>query len=556
MSGLEVAGVVLGAIPIVIAAIDIYRERQVRIAFRNKEPHILRFIQALKAQHYLLQHDIERILDGAGVEQNISSSQISSSVFSDSTVRAAVKGSLGKHANVYFDAVQACHMVLADVVGSIEGLGPVPKNLGDFVSTYSQAGGQYALPKKIKFPLNRHDLNRRIWELDQATTTLRRISRTMSDEQPHVTLQPSSYQAAAFASAVNKVRRHARHLYLAISAAYSTRCHAQHEARLILRNRSDLMANFRSSKVPGARALAFTVLLSPALSLSGDTPSYQTDITVAHSDNSSDSTTQPYSKVVIRAPPPPRTLDPPRTVIENLCTSLQRARDGNIILDLHLLAGKGLTHCHLASSSSGESVHLVAKLDDYVSLEVLLHDTASKWLPGHRIALSSIVASSTLQLVSTPWIPLPLTSRSIRFARTAVASLNPSSVPQPFVEQRFENKITPVAVPHSCNVRDYMLELGILLLEIEHWQTIDDYQAERLSQGQSVPSTRYGLARIWAEGSGLSILAPHHEAIERCIDCTFATSGATLDWDDSVLRKSFAELVVRPFQENVPRGLR
>ncbi|KAL4882097.1 hypothetical protein BJY04DRAFT_188016 [Aspergillus karnatakaensis] len=430
------------------------------------------------------------------------------------------------------------------------------KDLGEFVSIYSQAGSQYGLPKKIKFPLNRHDLNQRIWELDQATTTLRRISKTVSEEQPHVTLQPSSHEAAAFASAINKVRRHARHLYLAISTAYSTRCHAQHEARLILRNRSDLIRRYKSSKVTGTRALAFTVMLSPALSPSGDAPSYQTDITVADNDNSSDSTTQPYSKVIIRVPPSPRAPDPPRTAIENLCASIQQARDGNVILDLHLLAGKGLTHCHLASSSSEESVHLVAKRDDFVSLEVLLQETASKWLPGHRIVLSSIVASSILQLVSTPWLPLPLTSRSIWFTRTAVVSSNPSSAPQPFVEQSFENKNTSDAVSQSCNVRDYMLELGILLLEIEHWQTIDDYQAERLSQGQSDLSTRYDLARTWAKGSGSSILAPHHEAIERCIDCTFATSGATLDWDDGVLRKSFAELVVRPFQENVPRGLR
>ncbi|KAL3476579.1 hypothetical protein BJX99DRAFT_270394 [Aspergillus californicus] len=554
MSGLEVAGVVLGAIPVVITAIDLYRQRQMRIAFRSKEPYILRFIQALKAQQYLLQHDIEQILDGAGVDYDTSSNQITPSVFNDSAVRDAVNGYLGKNAGVYFDAVQLCHMVLVEVVGGIEGLGPVSKDLTEFVCTYSQAGGQYGLPKKVKFPLNRHDLNRRIWELDQATTTLRRISKTINEQRTHVTLQPSSYQAASFASAVSKVRHHARHLHLAISAAYSTRCHAQHEARLTLQSRSDLMRKYKTSK--DKRALTFTVLLSPAMSPSGDTPSYQTDIKVTDEADPGDNT-RAHSKVVIRAPTPPRTLDPPHTEIKNLCTSIQRARDGGIILDLHLLAGKGLTHCHLASSSSGGSIHLVANSDGFVSLEQLFRDTiTSEWLQGHKIVLSSIVASSTLQLVSTPWLPLPLTSRSIRFPRAAAASLNTSSVPQPFVEQRFENGPTAAGVPLSCNIRDYMLELGILLLEIEHWQTIDDYRAERLSHGQSMPSTRYDLARIWAEASGFRILAPHHEAIERCIECTFATSGATLDWDDSVLRKSFAELVVRPLQENVPKGLR
>jgi hypothetical protein len=105
-------------------------------------------------------------------------------------------------------------------------------------------------------------------------------------------------------------------------------------------------------------------------------------------------------------------------------------------------------------------------------------------------------------------------------------------------------------------VREYTLELGILLLEIQHWKTIEAYQAERLNNGQPDPGSRGELARIWAEATKMDMLPFHSEAINRCLFCTFASKGAVLDWDDSMLRKSIAELVIRPLQENCPLGLR
>lgn len=122
MSGLEIVGVVLSAIPITVVLIEQYRARQMRIDFRKKEPFVLRLIQSLKFQHYLLLNDVKLTLKGAGVEANESVIQSNPPLFGDAAVAEAVRDYLGPDCSIYFEAVQGCHMVLTRIFGSIKGL--------------------------------------------------------------------------------------------------------------------------------------------------------------------------------------------------------------------------------------------------------------------------------------------------------------------------------------------------------------------------------------------------------------------------------------------------
>lgn len=197
--------------------------------------------------------------------------------------------------------------------------------------------------------------------------------------------------------------------------------------------------------------------------------------------------------------------------------------------------------------------------DAFMTLEELLMDKSSTpWLRNHRMALSLVIVSSLMQLVTTPWLRVPLTSSSVRFARSAldVARLDLSTIPQPFVEEEFRRSNGSTATCRDCNVRQYMIELGILLLEIEHWKTAKEYKHELLSNGQSAPASRYDLASSWLGASMYDLLQFHHEAITRCVECTFDTSRSTLSWDDPALRKSIAEYVLKPLQENCLQQLR
>ncbi|KAL4938397.1 hypothetical protein BDV06DRAFT_231900 [Aspergillus oleicola] len=570
MSGLEIVGVVLGAIPITIAAIELYRERQTRIAFRNKDPYVLRLIQSLREQHYLLKSDIELTLHGAGVEYNKPINQTIGTIFRDPAVARAVTDYLGDDSEIYFGAVDSCYIVLAGLVGRIEGLGAVT-GLESLVRTYT--GSQ--LPKKIRFSVKRDELDKQIWDLNNATTALRRISDNMTALRVQVAINSSSRQIARFASALGAVRDYAKRLYSAVSAAYPAPCHAHHEARLLLCSRSNLMDKARDLK--RWRDFSFTVLLSPAMSTSALTNSYRTDIKVAEVSDAASGQydshhlahpfrlTYPCSavntgrtRIAIRPPTPPATAEPPRTAMDDLCRRIRRARDGGIVLDLQVSATSCLMYCHLQSPVASGSMHLEVESMGFVTLERLLARTERQWLLNHRIALSLTISSSLLQLISTPWLPFPLTSRSVWFSKSAVdaAALDFSAVPEPFLEERILKQTARSVGNAKCGVKECMLDLGILLLEIAHWRTIDDYANDLINNGQPSFTSRYKLAKDWADTSTYLIMPFQQDVIRRCVECTFATAGPSLEWDDVVLRKSIAELVVKPLRDNCAQQLR
>ncbi|KAL4919448.1 hypothetical protein BDW62DRAFT_199763 [Aspergillus aurantiobrunneus] len=69
MSGLEVVGVLLGAIPVVVAALRSYKEAKQRyIWFARKEVYVDRLIQSLNEQMFFLRADVGLALRTANLE--------------------------------------------------------------------------------------------------------------------------------------------------------------------------------------------------------------------------------------------------------------------------------------------------------------------------------------------------------------------------------------------------------------------------------------------------------------------------------------------------------
>jgi hypothetical protein len=125
--------------------------------------------------------------------------------------------------------------------------------------------------------------------------TLQRISDSISSLKAQIIEQPTSTHVGTFVSALNTVRNHAKRLYSAISVAYPTTCHSQHEARLVLQSRSDLG---RKQTAGRRKELTFTVSFSPTGPLPDPIPSYRSNITVMEDD---DGTNPAYDMFYIRS---------------------------------------------------------------------------------------------------------------------------------------------------------------------------------------------------------------------------------------------------------------
>jgi hypothetical protein len=126
MSGIEVAGLVLGAIPIVVAALKGYKEAKQRyIWFMSKEAHIDRLIQSLNEQVYFIKSDVEVALRSTDLEQDRIRSVLTDpdlSLWHDDEVIDAISDYLGEGLPLYLNTLERCQQTICTIVNNLNGL--------------------------------------------------------------------------------------------------------------------------------------------------------------------------------------------------------------------------------------------------------------------------------------------------------------------------------------------------------------------------------------------------------------------------------------------------
>jgi len=139
--------------------------------------------------------------------------------------------------------------------------------------------------------------------------------------------------------------------------------------------------------------------------------------------------------------------------------------------------------------------------DTFVSLEeVLLGGTNIRLSRQQRYKLASVLASSLLQLQTTPWLSDKLNKKSIFFYRQG----NKVVVDHPYIKHSFHSSKEDIPVPsqviHRLAVRNSLSNLGILLLELCFGQAIEtqDLRKPYLGpDGKAGEYTNYMTARDW-----------------------------------------------------------
>ena len=136
MSGIEVAGLVLGAVPIVIWGLEQYKTtRDIWRRSRTKALLVDRLINALQEQRVLIEIDLQLLLRAADVEDDEIVALETSSCYGllqDSGLAKALVQYLGRAYEPYRSALQRCERILVDIARSIGGLIP---------GAHSQVGG-------------------------------------------------------------------------------------------------------------------------------------------------------------------------------------------------------------------------------------------------------------------------------------------------------------------------------------------------------------------------------------------------------------------------------
>lgn len=131
MSGMEVAGLILGAVPIMVAALGHYKTNHKKSwSFRYKASRIDQLIIALENQKFFLEGDLELALLEAGFERNDIVSMDTSNLqglLCRSDVAEELSQSLGRGFGPYKDTLGRCEASLTKIVQEMKGLVPGPQ---------------------------------------------------------------------------------------------------------------------------------------------------------------------------------------------------------------------------------------------------------------------------------------------------------------------------------------------------------------------------------------------------------------------------------------------
>jgi hypothetical protein len=192
---------------------------------------------------------------------------------------------------------------------------------------------------------------------------------------------------------------------------------------------------------------------------------------------------------------------------------------------------------------------------DLVSLETLLTSRNEARLSRYqRYKLASILASSVLQLQTTPWLIETLSKKNIFFYRHEHEVL----IEDPYICSSFSSrKNSPRRTPLNTSqepknqmpksrfaTRNSISQLGILLLELCFSSSISDAPMRNLylSNGQEHAGTDYMTALDWAEMVGEE--EPGLEGvIKSCVFCVFEEKA---DWESRKFVQAVYKSVVEP----------
>lgn len=162
MSGFEVAGLVLAAVPLIVEALKAYNEsKNFYDRFRNKRVLISDLMLNLEYYRWSITEQVAKVLDGAGVD--VTETELRSGAaarkFQDPSRNETVSAYLGlERFNQFVRQLVICQRVMREIVGKFEGL----LTSGNVPSTTDVDDGE--LLQRLLFAGSLSDSSTRWWE--------------------------------------------------------------------------------------------------------------------------------------------------------------------------------------------------------------------------------------------------------------------------------------------------------------------------------------------------------------------------------------------------------
>ncbi|KAF2729895.1 hypothetical protein EJ04DRAFT_527438 [Polyplosphaeria fusca] len=562
MSGIEVAGLVLGALPVLLKAVEQYRGTiRAGIRFVKKRKYVEKLASALLFQQGTLTEVLRTLLIYSGCSDVARLDVAPFDYLNDSQVQAQLHDYLGADIDAALtSALQQSLATIKKIAGNIAGLVPTMNGTTDDLEEIIKANHD-AKPRKldllprIKLMFGATELKIAIEEMDTTIASLYRLtSLVCSNRQP--TEEKVSRQAINLAAAFRQVRSLASNLHTAIDRGWNARCHhKRHDAHMLLEDRIDtataISKRMTSSEKCGIPA--FHLIFAGTLA-DHNHSAYRAVVQVMHEDHEEDdpkedttlytSTSHKTSKVTINVPRRSSEISVVSS-IDDLCTAF--AASGVAFV---------LTRGQKLGTIQSEKHCTMSCHHNQVTFEELLTESNPARGPmislKLRMVLALKLASNLLQLLQTQWLHAAWSKELISFPIMPSQGPRASNIDfsRPYVSSTFDhaNSATKLGQPSSVEPKIAMLELGILLLEIWHEKTLEAQFS--LTKTPVKYHERLALALEWIHETDNPLLELYDKAVTFCLTGVVSSESRNMQWDDMKLWAAICGDVIEPLSKN------
>ncbi|KAK6845647.1 hypothetical protein PG995_015757 [Apiospora arundinis] len=526
MSGFEIAGVVLGAIPLLISALEHYKSGKSTVATLVQwQGQLDTLLFRLKNQKLSFFFDILELLRSANVEDVIENPEMTETeclqVLSNAKTGAHLQEYLGQHYDAFIEILgryESCLKLIARKLKHIRRLPDVAKDdLGALLVANTCGKGGFAFHERISFSIEKGRLTQLIQDLNEDRLSLKTIIKGMRSQQEHTTKEPTK-DSHKLATLLGQVQVHAQSLFSAVLRKDTSRKKANYATFKLALHMGDVLqeaiveAGTRIASSQGVKSDTSQIIKQANPSIHLTAPSI---VVTQHS----------------------TTLIYPQSKSMTICAFVSQAKTQGSILHLTLNS-----NCLGFLTGGLENQTIVG---DSVSLEEVLrrgsNDEDARMTYKEQTLLALDIACSIVQLRETLWLDAPLTSHILKVITHKKKNTFNT---KPFIEQ------TPRSTTPSSGGPDpetVLRELAILLLELWHHRPLETWCAKIDGVEIATPEGRLAAAIRWMKATS-ERLPPHYlDAIEQCIGIC---CGRRRSWNDIEFLRLYCENVIMPLQES------
>lgn len=475
MSGIEVAGVVLGVLPLIISAIEHYDSGLDRMtAFVKWKGELDKAMRELWIQHSYYEMTLRTLLGGVVTETELEEmiTRPESELWKSRHLDRELRQKLGKAYQVYSFTITemggymktlAKHLDLDKTEASTaDDLGAILEANPPVEGSLLHGTAKFEFRRRLKLTVKRSDIRRLLKDIKHCNERLDSFIEKADKFEQSVPQQQQQQQTTdsrrspILSIPLQQIHSHAHHVHSMLSRAWTCSTHSSHRVHLLLEHR--MMRTKRKiqmrSRIGGSgdgqeSDPASFKLYFKDTDQSDTTPAYAAEVRVLE-----EPIPQPRSTSVTFQLSPPSIpgagLDPSDTssmeTIHDLCSTFHTS--GDLYFGLYLdtisqgiLRGKDV--------AVHQPIHLTQSL---ITLEDILF-TTRKWQPlteEDRYILAITLAGSFLQLHDTPWIGSHWTAQDIFFCQDISIATQKSPV----------GKGTRVDVLHPLITKTYNVPAG------------------------------------------------------------------------------------------------